>query len=526
MKKILAMLMTALLAVSTLATPVFAEDYWSADQIKAELTLGVEYHNHRDEGYDDSDRFLFVAPQDGEYRFYSTDASEEEGRDADGAVYTENGYDSPAIAEDRDETILGFDMTCTLKEGQRVFFEHAMWGKNESGEWDYGTDGSFIVELVGGDEPGEPSEPVDPPVDPDPEECTHDNAYEVAAIPATCSEEGHIDYVYCPDCDKYFDAEAWLDNPEDPAFVEISPESVITPIDPTYHEWGEWTVTEKPTLTAYGEQTRICRSNSEHKETKQIAKLKDIAKAKVSGVNASYGYTGKAIKPAATVKYGSTKLKSGTDYKVSYSANTKVGTATIKITGLGKYGGTLKKTFKIVTPKSIAKATISGLKSSYVYTGKELTPAVTVKLGSKTLKAGVDYKVTYSKNKNVGTATVKVTGIDNYKSSVSKTFKITKHANTLKVVAKTAELKYSALKSKKQVLEIADVAKITKAKGTVSYEKVSGSSKITVDEKTGAVTVKKGTKKGTYEVKLKVSAKGNSNYKSGSKTVTFKIVVK
>ena len=48
---------------------------------------------------------------------------------------------------------------------------------------------------------------------------------------------------------------------------------------------------------------------------------------------------------------------------------------------------------------------------------------------------------------------------------------------------------------------------------------------IKVNAKTGAITVPKGTKKGTYKVKVKVTAKGNKNYKAGSRTVTVKLTV-
>ncbi|MDO5422782.1 MAG: fibronectin type III domain-containing protein [Eubacteriales bacterium] len=58
-------------------------------------------------------------------------------------------------------------------------------------------------------------------------------------------------------------------------------------------------------------------------------------------------YTGKALKPSVTVTYGKTTLKKGTDYKVTYSNNTKVGLATVKITGRGNYQGTASVTFEI-----------------------------------------------------------------------------------------------------------------------------------------------------------------------------------
>lgn len=49
--------------------------------------------------------------------------------------------------------------------------------------------------------------------------------------------------------------------------------------------------------------------------------------------------------------------------------------------------------------------------------------------------------------------------------------------------------------------------------------------KITVS-KTGKVTVKKGLKKGTYKVKIKVSAAAVTNYNAASATKTIKVVVK
>ena len=48
-----------------------------------------------------------------------------------------------------------------------------------------------------------------------------------------------------------------------------------------------------------------------------------------------------------------------------------------------------------------------------------------------------------------------------------------------------------------------------------------------ISKRYGTVTVKKGLKKGTYKIKVKIKAGGNTNYKqSAVKTVTFKIRVK
>ncbi len=157
----------------------------------------------------------------------------------------------------------------------------------------------------------------------------------------------------------------------------------------------------------------------------KTATFKIVAKS-ISGATVStvinQTYTGSAQKPAVTVKDGSKTLTNGTDYTVSYSNNTNVGTATVTITGKGNYTGTRTTTFKIVA-KSISGTTISDI-ADQTYTGSAITPAVTVKDGTKTLVNGTDYTVAYSNNTNVGAATVTITGKGNYTGTNTATFNI------------------------------------------------------------------------------------------------------
>ncbi len=109
--------------------------------------------------------------------------------------------------------------------------------------------------------------------------------------------------------------------------------------------------------------------------------------------------------------------------------------------------------------------------------------------------------------------------------------KLTKKKNTLKVKAKKVTIKASRLKKKAVKIARKKALTVTKAKGKVTYKKVSVikkkfAKKITVNKKTGKITVKKGLKKGTYKLKIKVTAAGTTAYKKGSKTVTVKIRVK
>lgn len=182
----------------------------------------------------------------------------------------------------------------------------------------------------------------------------------------------------------------------------------------------------------------------------------------------------------------------------------------------------------------IKPAAISGAKvtvANATYTGKTRRPAPVVKYGSATLVKGTDYTVSYRNNINAGKATVIITGKGNYAGTKSAAFTIVKAKNPLTVKVKTATLKYSTLKSKAYRLAAKKVFTISRAQGKKTFKITSWTTAkakkyFTIAKTTGKITAKKGTPKGTYKFKVKVTAAGNNNYKAGSKTVTVKIVVK
>ena len=181
------------------------------------------------------------------------------------------------------------------------------------------------------------------------------------------------------------------------------------------------------------------------------------------------------------------------------------------------------------TLKNISDVTLELSKTAFTYNGKVQMPTVTLKDGD-VLKEGVDYTLQWSSDsaKNAGTYAVTVTGTGAYTGTAKATFTISKAANPLTVKAKTAKVKFSAVKKKAQTLAVSKVITFSKkGQGTLTYAKSSGNKKITINKKTGKVTVAKGLKKGTYKVKIKVKAAGNANYKASAyKTVTFKITIK
>ena len=131
------------------------------------------------------------------------------------------------------------------------------------------------------------------------------------------------------------------------------------------------------------------------------------------------------------------------------------------------------------------------------------------------------------KQRGAGKATVKIVGTGDYTGKITKTFAIAKAANPLAAKGKTATVKLAKLNNKAQRLATNKVLAITKkGAGTMSYKKVSGSAKIVVSKKTGQVLVKKGLKKGTYAVKVQVTAAGDANHlASALKPLTIKIKV-
>ena len=151
------------------------------------------------------------------------------------------------------------------------------------------------------------------------------------------------------------------------------------------------------------------------------------------------------------------------------------------------------------------------------YTGKKQQPKVVVKNeAGKTIKAKY-YTVKVKTCKNAGTYKVTIIGKGKYAGyTQTLTYKI--KAKTQKVTLKSTDkytVKASAVKKSSKTLKKA--IKVTKKTGKISY--TTNNSKIKVN-KNGKIVVAKGTKKGTYQVKVTVKAK---NYKTVNKYITVTV---
>ena len=295
-------------------------------------------------------------------------------------------------------------------------------------------------------------------------------------------------------------------------------DSYTETIPATGHKSSGWIIDKTASIGVKGSKHKECTVCKKVLETAEIPALSriSISKASVTLSTSTYAYDGKAKKPGVTVKLSGKTLKNGTDYTVSYSNNTKVGTATVKITGKGNYTGSVSKTYSI--KNNFKKATVSGI-STKAFTGKNITQSITVKYNGKTLKNGTDYTVSYSNNKKIGIATVKIAGKGSYTGTVTKTFKI----NPAK-----QEIQKLTAKSKAFFVDWAQKGSATGYE--IQYatnSKFTNAKKVTItNNKTDKTTVSKLSGKKKYYVRVRsyTTVKGTKYYGawSASKSVTTK----
>ncbi len=186
--------------------------------------------------------------------------------------------------------------------------------------------------------------------------------------------------------------------------------------------------------------------------------IRQISETSVTLSQTSYTYDGTQKQPFLMIKDGNKYLELDTDYTIKYKNNINVGTATITVTGIDNYTGTIIRTFSIKA-KKIGGTTAKLTATAYSYTGNAKTPSVTIKDNGKILEKNKDYTVSYKNNKAIGTATVTATGKGNYTGTKILTFKINP--------AKVNSLKQSAVYSTKSIKM--SWAKVTGAAGYTVY---------------------------------------------------------
>ncbi len=162
---------------------------------------------------------------------------------------------------------------------------------------------------------------------------------------------------------------------------------------------------------------------------------------------------------------------------------------------------------EIITVKDISKNTISLSETSYTYDGTEKRPTVTVKEGNKVLANGRDYTVKYSNNVNSGTATVTVTGNNDYKGTLTANFEIKKRNNS--ITASNFTKNYS---TKAQSFSIG-----AKQAGNAKLKYSSDNKNVKVDSN-GKVTIAKGF---AGKATITITADATQGYNKATKKITI-----
>ena len=157
--------------------------------------------------------------------------------------------------------------------------------------------------------------------------------------------------------------------------------------------------------------------------TTAAAKKASLSKAKVTGL-VSKAYTGKRITQKPTVKLAGKTLKLNRDYTLHFANNTKRGTATVTVKGMGSYTGSKKASFKIVKYKQPMKCSLKA-------------KAKTVR-ASKISKSPVSIPKPFTVKKAKG----KLTFANVSTQKTSKTFKVNSRTGTVTIPKMTKKGTY------------------------------------------------------------------------------------
>ena len=200
------------------------------------------------------------------------------------------------------------------------------------------------------------------------------------------------------------------------------PESVTEIGNCAFEECGNLTIYSTDSAYAH---TYAVDNNINWKSLSELSDSgsRDIVSATVTLSDTSFVFDGTGQKPSVSVSYGTEILVNGTDYTVEYSNNRNVGTATIIISGIGNYSGSITESYSIY-PASIIDVTLS--EEEFLYNGEAQIPQVVVSSANKTLNEESDYTIAFTNNIEPGIATVTVTGKGNYTGIITKTYTIYK----------------------------------------------------------------------------------------------------
>lgn len=106
-----------------------------------------------------------------------------------------------------------------------------------------------------------------------------------------------------------------------------------------------------------------------------------------------FTFYGEAVSPLVYVTYGKELLQNGTDYRLKYENNKAIGTASVTVEGIGKYSGSVKKSFTLI-PFTTVIETVKKGSGSYTVTWNKNPNATGYELAYSKKKSGSYKKLT------------------------------------------------------------------------------------------------------------------------------------
>lgn len=255
----------------------------------------------------------------------------------------------------------------------------------------------------------------------------------------------------------------------------------------------------------------------------------------IRNLYSGYNWTGKEVKPDVLIRCAdcNKELKEGTDYKLEYKNNVNVGTATVKVVGMGAYKGVDQTAnFEIEEDCGWNGFYSKGHKDgeslgTFKWTGNTvlIDPDMRCSHCDKELQENVDYKVEYSNNIDPGVASMKIIGMGDYKGyELNFTFVIEKKAPTTtedqKPTTTTTETKPTT-----GTTESSSATSETKpTTGTTAATTTTTESKPTTEDKTTATTESKPTTSSTTPSTEDSSTAGTTAAKKETATTAAPVI--
>lgn len=210
---------------------------------------------------------------------------------------------------------------------------------------------------------------------------------------------------------------------------------------------------------------------------------KDISHTDVTAGDLLNAYTGKEQQMRPVLYDGGRILQRDIDYTLSYfedgnetGSYSEAGTYAVEVNGIGNYSGSRIVHITISKRTLMSKVTISAIADMKFNNGKKYTSVdeitecvpqnIKVTYNGKALREGVDYTLEHRNNRDIGTASVMITGIGDYIGKKAVTYRITGTSMTKITVKGSVDMEYSG----DSLQQAVSTLKITDKSGSVLRE--------------------------------------------------------